>query len=121
MKIQGWTPYAEATIIEDYMNALRKLGNPTDPNRAEDLGFYVVMPPQERPRLRNPTAVVEGPPKRPVEAEEGKAPELGADFDPITGEWAARDWLFRLTFGVALGASPEASAEPEDARGGRRR
>lgn len=120
--LKGYTPYQYDSILKEFRETLKTLGNPKDPNVAEDLGFYVLMPETPfRPQMRNKARAdeLEDLAKRggqPPAGTEEEIRENDPDRDPVTGEIWVRDLVFTLSFGVVLGPTPEASDESKDSK-----
>ncbi|MBN1346320.1 MAG: type IV pilus assembly protein PilM [Phycisphaerae bacterium] len=113
--LRGYTPYDYPNILEKFQETLKELGNPKDPNAADALGFHVLMPKkQEAPRRRDPALWMERRFEQPAKPTGEAEPEDEKLRDPVTNEPWVGDWLFTIRFGIVLGPSPEASAEPGD-------
>lgn len=126
--IRGYTPNQYTTILSEFAEKIKTLGNPKDEQAAEELGFHVVMPskPFSVLELRDANKALQmvGPPKMPTAAERAEINRSDPDRDPVTGEVWVKDWIFELRFGVVLGPSPGEEEEAEDSgsrRSSRRR
>lgn len=121
--LRGYTPSDDESILPEFRDKLKSLGNPKDPKQAEKLGFHIIVPETRfRGEYRNATRVREigsGAIRKSANEEEAKKDD--PDRDPVTGEIWVADSVFTLKFGVVLGPSPKASAEPKDMKSSKKK
>ncbi len=121
--LTGWTPNQYTTILDEFAETIKTLGNPKDEEEAEELGFHVIMPEKLAAlQQRSPQKALRmvGSPKMPTAAERAEIDRRDPDRDPVTGEIWVKDWVFRIQFGIVLGPSPASEEAEDEERGGRR-